>query len=78
MTQSDTAPSGPQSVNCRHCGAANQVDAEANPDWQCSTCERYQDTMACPMCGQPVRISLHAELGAEPAAAAAPAEEETT
>lgn len=46
------------SVPCRHCGEANQIRSDANPDWQCAVCERWQDTIACPTCGQPARISL--------------------
>lgn len=49
---------GPATVNCRHCGQPAEVDAVANPDWQCSNCERYQDAMMCPTCHQTARISL--------------------
>lgn len=49
---------GPMTVNCRHCGQPNEVDVEATPDWQCPACERYQDAMQCPTCGQTARISL--------------------
>lgn len=43
---------------CRHCGGPNRIATDANPDWQCAICERWQDTIACPTCGQPARISL--------------------
>ncbi len=43
---------------CRHCGAANELEKGANPDYACKTCGQWQDTMACPVCGQPTRISL--------------------
>lgn len=49
---------GPETVHCRHCGQPNEVSAEANPDWQCQACERYQDAMICPVCKQTARISL--------------------
>ena len=41
--------------NCRHCGKKN---ANATPgDWLCPNCERWQNTVGCPTCGQPVDIS---------------------
>ena len=42
---------------CRHCGQPND-DAIAGEDWLCPHCEHYQDTIACPTCGSPARISL--------------------
>lgn len=51
-------PTGPQEVNCRHCGQPNEVDVAANPDWQCPACERYQDAAICPTCGGLARISV--------------------
>lgn len=57
---------GPETVNCRHCGQPNEVDTAATPDWQCPACERYQDSMTCPTCNQITRISLVApELAPE-------------
>lgn len=55
-TDDDAAALG--TVNCRHCGAPKQLEAEGNPDWQCPVCELWQDTIACPVCHQPARISL--------------------
>jgi DNA-directed RNA polymerase subunit RPC12/RpoP len=43
---------------CRHCGAENQLAEGANPDYACKVCGQWQDTIACPTCGQPTRISL--------------------
>lgn len=48
----------PAAVNCRHCGAPHDLEPGADPDWQCPECERWQDTIACPTCHQPARISL--------------------
>lgn len=50
--------SGPTEANCRHCGRSTTVDLAENPDWLCTSCEHYQDSMACPTCGSVVRISL--------------------
>ncbi len=47
-------------AHCRHCGQPND-NAVAGGDWQCPSCEQYQDTMACPTCGNPARISLMPE-----------------
>jgi hypothetical protein len=50
------------SVYCRHCGEENAtVNVEANPDWFCTHCEHYQDSMACPTCHSIVRASLMPE-----------------
>jgi rubrerythrin len=46
-----------EKVTCRHCGKSSQQLSD-NPDWLCPKCDHYQDTMACPTCGQPTRISL--------------------
>lgn len=54
----EVGPIGPTEVNCRHCGAASDVDVAQTPDWLCHVCEHYQDAMPCPTCGQTVRISL--------------------
>ena len=48
----------PEKVYCRHCGQARELAAGDDPDWLCEYCDKYQDTMACPECGQPTRISL--------------------
>lgn len=45
-------------ANCRHCGAAHEMVEGESSDWLCSECDKYQDTMACPECGQPTSISL--------------------
>ena len=47
----------PAVAYCRHCGEANP-DAQAGTDFLCRACDGYQDTMACPVCHQPARISL--------------------
>lgn len=47
---------GPQTANCRHCGHEQDVD-DAGSDWLCEKCERYQDAMVCPTCGQLARVS---------------------
>lgn len=56
--EADEEPAGPETVHCRHCGQPAEVDVAANPDWLCPACERYQDAMTCPTCGQTTRISL--------------------
>lgn len=64
MTETEPTPeaeevdTGPATAHCRHCGQPNEVDAEANPDWVCPSCGRYQDAMVCPTCGNLARISL--------------------
>jgi rRNA maturation protein Nop10 len=65
------ADTGPSEVTCRHCGQPNEVDAEANPDWLCPSCGRYQDAMICPTCGNLARISqMPADIIPEPHAPA--------
>jgi hypothetical protein len=46
------------STHCRHCGRRTETDVSDTPDWLCSHCDRYQDTVACPTCHQPSRASL--------------------
>jgi len=49
-------------ATCRHCGAHAEFGPDGEPeDWLCTECERYQDTMVCPTCHQPARISLMPE-----------------
>lgn len=70
---------------CRHCGKLQQVAAGLK-DWFCNACEHWQDTIACPTCGQPTRISLMPaaevpeahEPEPEPAAEPEPAQEGST
>jgi hypothetical protein len=57
-TETEEVDSGPVMAHCRHCGQPNEVDAEANPDWLCDSCGRYQDAMTCPTCHGLARISL--------------------
>lgn len=71
MTQEDTVDVQEEAeeasagqAHCRHCGQPG--DADASGDWLCRSCERYQDTMACPVCHQPARISLMTEDLAPP------------
>ena len=45
----------PEVLYCRHCGA--QAPADADGDWLCMKCERYQDQAMCPTCGSLVRLS---------------------
>ncbi len=48
----------PEPGNCRWCGAYHEpVDGES-ADWLCVECQRYQDAMICPTCGNLGRISL--------------------
>lgn len=49
MTETESA------VYCRHCGET--FDGE-DGDFLCPSCGRYQDSMQCPTCNQPVRLSL--------------------
>lgn len=44
-----------ESGYCRWCGAYRE---EADGDWLCGECERYQDAMICPTCGGLARVSL--------------------
>lgn len=56
----------PETVNCRHCGQPYELAPDADADWLCPACERYQDSMTCPTCSQVARISLMpAELAPE-------------
>ena len=49
----------PDAEYCRHCGAPKDVKGtQPDGEWQCAACERWQDTTACSVCGNPVRISL--------------------
>jgi len=61
------AEAEPVDATCRHCGAHTEFGPEGEPDdWLCEHCERYQDSMVCPTCHQPARISLMpAELAPE-------------
>lgn len=55
---------------CRHCGEPKNVVTLKNAvtltdtpydtgdDWLCASCEHWQDSMLCPTCKQPARISL--------------------
>lgn len=48
-------------VHCRHCGHANEISVQAvvdGEDWLCEHCQRFQDSMTCPTCGNLARISL--------------------
>lgn len=78
MSQSETeaeAPEvteievGPDTTHCRHCGQVNEgpLKVGADLDWQCQSCERWQSTVACPTCNQPVHIDM-LEPGQVPAA----------
>lgn len=53
----DEAPQeeGPTPGYCRWCGAYRE---EADGDWLCGECERYQDAAICPTCGGLARVSL--------------------
>lgn len=50
--------SEPTEHHCRHCGKKTDIDTGANPDWQCRFCGRFQNTVACPMCHQPVSVDV--------------------
>jgi len=42
---------------CRHCGVTPLIEV-SGADWLCPNCDKWQDTIACPTCGAPARISL--------------------
>jgi hypothetical protein len=44
--------------HCRWCGAYHEVAVDEPEDWLCPECERYQDAMACPTCGNLARVSV--------------------
>lgn len=43
-------------INCRHCGTLN--DAPDDADFLCKNCGHWHNTVACPVCHQPVHVSL--------------------
>jgi hypothetical protein len=47
-----------QLVHCRHCGQPSDDPHTPDEDWLCSACDRYQDAITCPTCGNLARISL--------------------
>jgi len=53
-----------QKVACRHCGTESEHMSD-DTDWLCKACDHYQDTIACPTCGQPMRMSLHPDTAKE-------------
>lgn len=62
----DPATIDPKTAYCRHCGLENPGKT-AGSDFLCQFCDGYQDTLACPTCHQPTRISLLPEGTAPPA-----------
>lgn len=44
--------------HCRHCGEEHEGDVPESGDFLCVHCGHYQDSMVCPTCKQPTRISL--------------------
>jgi hypothetical protein len=53
MTETPVAEE--HAANCRNCGRASVVSTD-DADWLCPYCDHYQNTTACPTCGQPVAI----------------------
>ncbi len=51
-------PQGPTPGNCRWCGAYHEQMPDEPEDWLCSECERYQDAMICPTCGNLARVTV--------------------
>ena len=45
-------------ANCRHCGAIVSDTPGEGGDWLCPECERYQHTVKCPTCKQPVSVDM--------------------
>ena len=45
-------------ITCRHCGEAY---TSFSTDPKCPHCDRYQDAVICPTCGQLARASLMPE-----------------
>lgn len=41
---------------CRHCGAP-AAEGQSG-DWLCDACDRYQNTTACPTCGQAIAVNM--------------------
>ncbi len=64
MTQSDVAELEQSSGPCRHCGETIQYDLERG-DTRCPHCERFQNTVQCPTCRQPVDIHVLPEMTAK-------------
>jgi len=74
MSEEVAAPTM-QKVKCRHCGKASEHMSD-DTDWLCPKCDHYQDTMACPVCWQPTRISLMQDTNYIPPDASADKEKE--
>lgn len=51
-------PAEAEPAHCRHCGQPLDMTADEAATAQCPACERYQNTVACPICNQAVDISL--------------------
>lgn len=58
VTEELDETASPDTVHCRHCGQPHEVQPGSDPDFLCDACGRYQDSMLCPTCKQPARISL--------------------
>lgn len=70
MADEDAEKTSADPGYCRNCGAPKRVvmsihpatlqatPSESGADWLCAECEHWQDSMLCPTCSQPVRISL--------------------
>lgn len=56
----DQVPAGPEpeQMMCTFCGTLSSEKHLAGEDWQCQSCERYQDSAICPTCHQIARKSL--------------------
>jgi hypothetical protein len=59
-----TEPSGPRMVACAHCEVESLVDTGETPDWLCSNCGRYQNSVVCPTCHSVVSRSQLEEAAA--------------
>ena len=42
--------------HCRHCGAP--AGEGQSGDWLCAECDRFQNTTACPLCGQAIAVNM--------------------
>jgi len=54
----EPAPEPPaEPVYCRHCGEQAPAGTDAESNWLCKECERYQDSQVCPTCQSVVSAS---------------------
>jgi len=62
-TQTSEIEVAADTAHCRHCGHVHEepLTISADADWLCPHCDRWQNTVKCPTCNQPVHVSQLAE-----------------